>query len=524
MAHKCAAVLCGGVVAIATACTSAATPQIVRRVDGQPIVGPVVSPFSYEWFIRGEIALERGDLESAAEAFHLARAGPEEDPLVLSRLAEVLNRLGRREAADLILQEARTQFPQAESVWMASGTVAESRGERDEALRAFERAEAAAPESEAPVLALARLLGTEAPGRAEAALERFLSRMGRGSSGAHRAQLEIALLRGDATRAEAAVRSLLWLAPARLEEILRVAEALMNDGQPALALRLVDAAGSNRVPVRLRVRVLLAAGRRNEAEAALTRSSDRAFGGALEQARLFIEAGRPDRALELAEATSIADPSPEANIVRALAEAELGQRAVAARRLAAIPEGVRGYSESRLALSRALAEGGLTGVAREVLKSALDGSPDDPDLVRRGLAELRAVGGDADAAVALYGEGTEAASAAARAEMLDLAGQLAEANVAWAEVDLGSAELTQSARLRAHAEQLAASGARDEAVEVLTTLIRYSPADLVARARLVELAAAAGRAEAARRAATDVLRLTADPQLRARVERITRGL
>src|SRR5690606_32400366 len=95
--------------------------------------GIFVSPFSYEHFVRGELAYLRGDLRQAREEYMLARAGPEDDPLLIARLADVLDRLDREAEALALLREGEALDPESELIWLARGRIAERRGRVDEA-------------------------------------------------------------------------------------------------------------------------------------------------------------------------------------------------------------------------------------------------------------------------------------------------------------------------------------------------------------------------------------------------------
>ena len=121
---------------------------ITRRLDGQPRTGIFVSPFSYEHFVRGELAYVAGDLRQAREEFLLARAGPEDDPLLIARLADVLDRLGREEEALAVLREGDALDPESELIWLTRGRIHERRGRIEEAKEAYSRALSLAPRSE----------------------------------------------------------------------------------------------------------------------------------------------------------------------------------------------------------------------------------------------------------------------------------------------------------------------------------------------------------------------------------------
>jgi tetratricopeptide (TPR) repeat protein len=510
-------------VALAIGCGASYEPLVTRHIDGEPVTGPFVSPFSYEYFIRGEIALARGDLREAAEAFRLARAGPEEDPLVLARLAEVLDALGETSDADAVLIEARELFPDSEATWLAFAKVAERRGENARAIGYYERAEHAAPASELAPLAIARLLADEAPQRAQAVLSRFSRRVASGSIPALRARLELAVLTNDATAAEEAVRALLVVAPARAREVADVARTMLEAGRPALAAGLLDAVPLDAVPIDLRIEALLGAGRSERAEAVIVLADDRTIGGPVARARLLLRVGRAEAASEIAEREALAASDPDAALVWGLAEDALGHHGEAARILAGVPRAAPGYTDARIALARILEEQGLAGLAAEVLRT----TPADRSgrlAARRELARLRVERGDGPAAVEALDGLRGARSVVARARVLERLGRPEEAVVAWASARADEPSLDPASRLRVRAERLAADGRFEDAIGLLNDLVAFAPEDLHARARLAELQARAGHRDLARTAAEETLRLTSDPVLRARVERIAAEL
>ncbi|MCZ7677358.1 MAG: tetratricopeptide repeat protein [Sandaracinaceae bacterium] len=128
------------------------SPIITRRVGGEERQGIFVSPFSYEHFVRGELAWLRGDLREALEEYQLARAGPEDDPLLVARIADVLDRLGREREALAMLDQGEALDPRSELVWLARGRIHERHDRATDAMDAYARAAALAPSSEeAPI-------------------------------------------------------------------------------------------------------------------------------------------------------------------------------------------------------------------------------------------------------------------------------------------------------------------------------------------------------------------------------------
>lgn len=472
--------------AIVVGCGSSPAPRVVRRVGGERRVGTYVSPYSYEWFIRGELALAHGDLERAAESFELARAGPEEDPLVLARLVEVLARLDRMDEAQEVLRGGLEAFPRSEALWLAKGRLEEQRGETARALAAYERAEASAPRSELPPIALASLLAdSEAPGRADAVLQRFIRRAPGGTPAALRARLRLALLRNDVRTAARTVRHLMRVAPARADEIETVARAALDDGRPALAAALLEAMPRGLVEPELHVRALAAAGRFDRAEAVLASAPPAAFGGRIVEARLYLQAGMPERADELAELALITEPEPQAWLASGLAKLALGRYAEAAERLVEVPPGTRGFAEARVALAASLRARGLPALAGEVLSRSLEaGGTDDALVLREALAEARLDAGDVDGALEAVAPMTGARGRVARARLLDRARRWDDAARTWAAIPADLPALDARSRARARAERALARGDRAGAIAILEHWLARAPEDDLARERL----------------------------------------
>lgn len=476
------------VLVLAAGCGAAQSPTVVRRLDGERRAGHFVSPFSYEHFIRGELALAQGDLETAANEFELARAGPEEDPLVLARLVEVLDRLGRREQADAILEGALQSFPNGEALWLARGRIAERRGDAQRAIASYERAETVAPRSELGPVALAGLLASnDARGRADAVLARFIQRAQTTSPEALRARMRLALLRGDVRTAVRTVRALVRVAPARADEVQEVARAALDQGHHALAASLLEAMPRGLIDPALHVRALAEAGRYDRAEAVLAATPADALGGPATEVRLYLAAGMAERADEMAEALVLTEPGPDAWLVSGLANLALGRYAEAASRLAKVPRGARGYAEARIALAESLRARSLDALAAEVLASALSGAVDDEPALREALAQARLAAGDPDGALEAVASLRGAAGLAARARVLEEIGRVEEATATWARIAPDLPGLDARTRTRARAARLLARGQRDRARRVLARWVARAPEDEITRARLEEL-------------------------------------
>ena len=94
------------------ACASPAMRTVPRVVDGEVENGPFVSPYAYEWFIEGEALAARGQHDQAAMAFENAAAAPNDDVLLMTRLAEEYELSGAYRRADRTLSLARRNYPE----------------------------------------------------------------------------------------------------------------------------------------------------------------------------------------------------------------------------------------------------------------------------------------------------------------------------------------------------------------------------------------------------------------------------
>lgn len=456
-------------------------PNVTRTVGGERRTGAFVSPYAYEQFVVAELAEARGDLRAAADAYRLARTGPSDDPLLVARLADVLDRLGAHAEADDVLDEGESLDPESEAVWLARARIAARRQRPDEAIAALERAERAAPRSATAPVELAELLRARgADARAAAVLERYIHRAGPTDAGASRARMQLALARGDAEGAARAVQALLRVAPARQDEVRRVAALALAEGRPGLSLRILE-----HVPERagdaLRVEALLAAGRFDSAEALLTVVRPDDFGGTVALSDALLRAGRPDLAEELARAAAGGDTDPDARLALGRALLAQGRPAEAARSLAAIPPGTTAHVPARVALGQALRAAGRADLAAEALAAALADAPGSVALAGA-LADARLELEDADGALAAVAGDTPGLRLA-RARVLERLGRGPDAWALLAGLD-DEPSLDEAARLRAAAEAAAARGDRGAAIDRLEALVRRAPEDQLARARL----------------------------------------
>lgn len=467
-----------------SACGGFGSATLRRTVGGESRPGIFVSPFSYEHFIRGELAALRGDLRQAAVEYRLARAGPEDDPLLIARLADVVDRLGREREALALLEQGDDIDPNEESIWLTRGRIHERHGRMDEAAEAFGRAASAAPSSEAGPLALAALMRERGEAAsADAVLARYLARAD--GAGAARARLALAIEHGDPLAAAQAVRSLLSAAPVRAEEVRAAATTALEGNQPELALRLLAALPDERADRSLRLRAMLEARDHERAEGLLASWMPGGPRELVEVAEGYLAIGRPERALELGQIAMSSEGGAFARLVIGRALRAAGRLGEAAQILASIEPASRGWIDAVIELGATMRDAGQPAVAAEVLDRAR--AHRDAPRLRIALAEARSEVGRGDAALAAL-EGDDPRLRAARARLLDRLGRHREAIAAYRELSADDDAIPEPDRLRAQAEQLLGPE-RERAMALLRELVENAPEDALASARLAVLSA-----------------------------------
>jgi tetratricopeptide (TPR) repeat protein len=343
-----------------------ATAHAQHVASATPRARAFVPPFSYEWFVRGELLLAREQYAAAAEAYRMALSSADEDPYLLARLAEALDRAGDAAGAENALQAGLEVDPQSEAIWLERGTIARRAGRIGDAIAAFERAEAAAPASPDAPLALADLLRAQGNAeRAAAVLERFAARADARGEGVLRARIELARVRGDRAALARAARAWLRRAPVDAEVLAHLAADLLAAGEPALAARVLAVTPPAAVDARVALAVALALARSEQVELLLAVTPPDRVGGTLEVAEAYLRIGRSERALAALEEAGDADPSRRA-LLTGLAQLDLGNVAAAARELSRVPPGSAYAARARSALAEALQSAALGALATEV--------------------------------------------------------------------------------------------------------------------------------------------------------------
>lgn len=477
---------------------------VPRVVDGEVENGPFVSAYAYEWFIEGEALASKGEHGQAAMAFENAAAAPDDDVLLMTRLAEEYQLSGADRRADRTLSLAHRIYPRSARVALAEGRILRSRGANAEALSSFARAMDLAPTSEEPVLEMAMSLDAAGhPERARAVLSDYAQKtLGPRSGSARRLLLE---LTRDANDAQSYAHALLLDPTSTAESRAEAAGALaLGAGHPATAARILGRALDSPPNAALWIRALAQSGDRNQSANFLSSAPSDHGERDLWRAEWLVELGDAERALDLLRGMA---RSPRVELTRGEALAARGEYVEAASVLAEIPFGASNFEASRLALVECSTSQGRSGAAAEALSQSPHGSLS----VRAELAELYLDEGELRAALRLF-DPKDPEERALIAGLFEQAGRFDEAAAYYASLNLG---FTDGSRLaaRATAERLVARGHLRSATSVLERWTAAAPDDLYARARLVELLLAQNRRTDAEREGREALGVIDDPVL-----------
>lgn len=368
---KICAVLIGS--SLFCACTHQETATLRRQVGGATQSGPFVPPYAYESFIRGELAMIAGRFQEALLAYEQADAGGPADALVLARIAEVNERLGNHVASEAQLRRGLELFPRSEALWLSKARVFLLRGNRSIAGASLRRARCIANHSEAAALALSDFHREDNPTEAARVLHDFARDTG-GTTRTLSRELDLALQPeplGNPAHAAELAATMAARDPQSLDVAIETLRILHRHKRHALAVGIMDRLEeSSSVPPTLRVEVLLAADRLDDAKQALA-----AFGaGSVEdEIRLWLAAGEASTAQALAEREWLHRPTLRSLFWLAKTEAEDEDPAIrirAAERLLDIPAGTSIFPEARHLLRILLAREHLGGLGRAVSTDA----------------------------------------------------------------------------------------------------------------------------------------------------------
>jgi tetratricopeptide (TPR) repeat protein len=488
------------------ACTSPARRTVPRTVDGRVEHGPFVAPYAYQWFIEGEVSAAKGRHDEAAMAFEAAAASHTDDVVLMARLAEEYESSGAPRHADRALAVARRYHPDSARLALAEGRVRRSRGEYDEALASFARAEKLAPDWDEAVIAIAETLvaGGQAQ-RASALLLGYLgTSQGARSARARGVSIDLARHMGDAEALDRALALDPRTTPAARAQA--AGQLALDADEPILAARMLAQALDTPENIALWLHALARSGDREKAAAFLVTADSKLLEGVLERVDVLLEVDETAAAVELLATT---EPSPRAEYTKGRALLAAGEYVEAAMMLANVPFGAATFEASRLAFAECAISLNRPGAAAEALSQAQHGSL----AVRWKLANIYVAEGDLRAGLRLF-DPKQSADRAALAALFERAGHFDEAAVYYAKGKILSSDGPRL-QARASAEQLAANGERRDAIGILERWTAVAPDDLYARVRLIELLLADNRADAAESMGHEALEVIDDPLLRA---------
>lgn len=279
-------------------------PTTVTAEANMPVPTPFVSPYSYEQFLRAELALGRGDFDTAVAAYARTLSSADPDPYLRTRYAEALVLAGHPAEAMHTLQEGLEDRPRSAVLLRSLGQLEAQQGQLQAALAHLEQAEAIVPYDEELTLSLAQVLREAgAEERALSVLQRFAARMPAARPLATRAEVRLALQTGDLDRALHGTRDLVrhgpWPATARMVE--ETAAALLARGRALSAAELLLLLPESEADLSLRLKALLAAQLRDEAADLLLGAPSEQLGAFPAVPQAMLRVGLPGRALEEAE-------------------------------------------------------------------------------------------------------------------------------------------------------------------------------------------------------------------------------
>ena len=374
-------------------------------------------------YLEARLAATHDAWDDAADALADAAAAAPDQPMLAVELARAQHKAKRDAAAVATLARARAKWPRHEQVWLASGDQLAKAAPAD-AIKAYRRAIALAPDDERAYLGLAKL---EPPAAALVTLRELVKRVPASTEGHYRLAQRYAAARGLA-QAIRELRAVLELDPDHIDARIDLSRALRITGKLpdaiAQARSAFDRSGQAMDLAEELFFLLCEADDRTAALDLLTlldddRSDLEALGTV---ARLQRGLGRLDAARSLATRMTKLDADAGA---LALAEVDLaaGDAPGAAKRALAIAEGSKSFVDARRIAASALLAAGQPQRALDALAPARAKKPADLDLATLAGFALVALGRAAEVQI----PGSDASAQFARARVADRAGDVAGA-------------------------------------------------------------------------------------------------
>ncbi|MCS6858160.1 MAG: hypothetical protein NZM37_10655, partial [Sandaracinaceae bacterium] len=272
----------------------------MRRVRGLLQESPWVPPTSYEWFLRGELAMARGWYEEGMKAYGMARTGSE-DVLLLARHAEAAWKAGRKDLSQALIAQGLAQSPEAAELHMLQGRIALADGNLEAARSAFEKAHTSNPHSFEAVEALCKVNQSMGKGEENLTLiEAFVSDHPPQVQ-ALKAFFEYALHQKRSDKISLATMRILRHAPWLMGWLIHKAKEVLEAGDPRSAnaiLRWVPI-GDAPSELELRLRVAQVVGDAEFCELLASRAGTDALEPLLRAAECWLAVGQSERALEM---------------------------------------------------------------------------------------------------------------------------------------------------------------------------------------------------------------------------------
>jgi hypothetical protein len=500
--------------------------DVTRVLDGRVVEGRFIAPESYSAFLRGALLEEAGQLPAALKAYSEAAALDGRDPLIATRIGDLLCRLSPKDprAAQAFSQALRIDAS-FEPAIEAGSRCARAHGDGSAAHEDAERAALADPLAISPQVMLSE---ADASGpRAESSRDRLvaLTLLHGESAAAWDALAAWGAAHQDAMLVARALAAVARLVPTRKAELAERAVALAGDGElfaaRSLAAALVDAPGDRSsggegaapasVPLVARLAVDEALMRHDRARAELR--ATRAHLGLDVVAGRALLMGDAGLARTLATPVVLADPGATgARMVLATAGFRLGDGDLIARAFEVPRSGVSPVAaEALLPFARMVLQMSSTDAARRMLDAWSPLALLEGDALVTPLAvELAALGAIPDDALPRDGwvELTSRRSDTRRLKGISL-GTMDARHVlfAWAlerPLDRATLELAQRlAPAAGHDTLIAVAMARLSLAEgsalsplAIDRLLAVDPADPIVAAAALDLAKRAGDARA----------------------------
>jgi len=364
---------------------------------------PAVLPSqAYAHYLRGRLALYRGDYAAAVAELHQANVAAPGEPRIAVALIEAIYAAGDPRAARAAVAAAQQRWPDEAEVWIVAGNVHRGLEDHEHARVAYQRAIRLDRDDPRAWLGLAATwLALDKPKEAEATYRRLLDQVPDSVDG--RFQLAERLLARDADdEAEPHLRKVLELDPDHIDARLALARSLRHRGRVAEAVvetrQAFDRTGGDAEVAEELFWLLCEADDRQAALdlLGLLDDSSAAPGLRLGVADLYRQIGALDDAVRIADELRADDPdNTGARLVAAEARADRASGNDVADALAlvlAIPiAGDDGPAARALAVELLLTKGDRD-LALAVIEAARRERPDSIDLLATHAQVLHARG------------------------------------------------------------------------------------------------------------------------------------